>query len=256
LLATLGLDKGHVNGKVMKPTSPMRLSNPLEFVVRTPEGTSVTEYQLLRLYEKGNRREFRAMTGGILHVSGGAERTALTFNAEKIAARTWRIRLDTLPRGEYGLLPPGVMSSSIGSSGKMYTFSIVEQEYPHGSSRYQTQPVADVPTPIESNQGAQESHGYIGASSDQNPTARHDGVVLSRVIAGGPADHAGIKPGDVILAVNGRFLYTSAELNREISSVAPGTRIAVRYMRRFTICDAYLVVGEAEATHDVMPGQN
>ena len=59
----------------LRVTSPVRLSNPLELMVRAPDGTSVTEYQLLRLYEKGNRREFRAMTGGILHVCGGAERT-------------------------------------------------------------------------------------------------------------------------------------------------------------------------------------
>jgi len=240
----------------MKPTSPMRLSNPLEFVVRTPEGTSVTEYQLLRLYEKGNRREFRAMTGGILHVSGGAERTALAFNAEKIAARTWRIRLDTLPRGEYGLLPPGVMSSSIGSSGKMYTFSVVEQEYPHESSRSQTQPIADAPPPVAGSQGVQHGEGSIGASSEQNPTVRHDGVVLSQVTSGGPADQAGIKPGDVILAINGRFLYTSAELNQDIGNTAPGTKIAVRYMRRFTIFDTFLVVGEGESTHAVVQGQN
>jgi len=254
-LATLGLDKGHVNGKVMRPKSPVRLSNPLEFVVRTPEGTSVTEYQLLRLYEKGNRREFRAMTGGILHVSGGAERTAITFNAEKIAARTWRIRLEALPSGEYGILPPGVMSSSIGSSGKMYTFGIIEQEYPRGSDRSQNQTVADTPTPTARNQDVHHRVGSIGAWSDENPTVRHDGVVLSRVASGGPADQAGIKPGDVILAVNGRFLYTSAELNQEINSIAPGTRIAVRYQRRATIYDTSLVV-EIESPHDATIGQN
>lgn len=256
-LATLGLDKGHVNGKVIKSTSPVRLSNPLEFVVRTPEGTSVTEYQLLRLYEKRNRREFRVMTGGILHVSGGAERTAMTFSAEKIAARTWRIRLDTLPKGEYGILPPGVMSSSIGSSGKMYTFSVGEQEYSRGPVVSQSRSGADAPPPTDSRPGVQHSESSIGAWSDQNPTVRHDGVVLSRVAAGGPADQAGIKPGDVILAVHGRFLYTSADLNQEIGNTAPGTKIAVRYMRRFTIHDAFLVVGEAEPTPQAgVLGQN
>jgi hypothetical protein len=49
------------------------------FIIKTPEGTSATEYQLLQLCERENRREFRAMTGGVIHSSGGAERNALSF---------------------------------------------------------------------------------------------------------------------------------------------------------------------------------
>jgi hypothetical protein len=124
--ATLGFDKQHVNGKVMGPQSPTRLSNPVELIIRTVEGTSATEFQLLRLYKKENRREFRSVTGGVLHSTGDAERTRLPMNVEKIADRTWRVRLDRLSTGEYGILPPGISSASIGASGKIYSFSIVE----------------------------------------------------------------------------------------------------------------------------------
>jgi hypothetical protein len=124
--ATLGLDKQHINGKVMGPHSSTRLTNPLEIVIRTMEGTSATEYQLLSLYQKVNRREFRSVTGGVLHMAGDAERTRLAIKPEKIADRTWRIRLDRLSPGEYGLLPPGVSSASIGASGKIFSFAIVE----------------------------------------------------------------------------------------------------------------------------------
>lgn len=125
-LATLGITKGHVNGKVMGENSQLRLAAPVEFIIKTVEGTSVTEYQLLKLYKKSNRREFRALTGGVFHASGGAERTALQFNSEKIGNRTWRIRLDRLGTGEYGFLPPGVSSASLSASGKIYTFTILE----------------------------------------------------------------------------------------------------------------------------------
>ena len=87
-IATQGLTKGHTNGKVMKPKSAVQAPNPLEFIIKTPEGTSATEYQLLKLDEKGNRREFRATTGGIIHASGGAEKNALEFTPEKITSRT------------------------------------------------------------------------------------------------------------------------------------------------------------------------
>lgn len=125
-MATMGLDKGHVNGKVMNPKSQLQIPNPVEFIIKTPEGTSVTEYQLLRLDEHDNRREFRAMTGGVIHASGGAERNAVTFNSDKIASRVWRVKIEALEKGEYGFLPPGVQSASLSSSGKIYTFGVTE----------------------------------------------------------------------------------------------------------------------------------
>ncbi len=125
-IATQGLTKGHTNGKIMKPKSTIQVTGPLEFIIKAPEGTSVTEYQLLKLDEKGNRREFRAMTGGIIHASSGSEKNAHEFAPEKIASRTWRIKLADLKKGEYGFLPPGVSSQSISSSGKIYTFGVME----------------------------------------------------------------------------------------------------------------------------------
>jgi hypothetical protein len=125
-VATLGLDKGHVNGKVMNAKSPLQLARPVIFIIKTPEGTSATEYQLLQLDEKENRREFRATTGGVIHSSGGAERNALSFAPEKVGDRVWRIVLKGVAKGEYGFLPPGVSSASLSASGKMYTFGVIE----------------------------------------------------------------------------------------------------------------------------------
>ncbi len=124
--ATQGLTKGHTNGKVMGPKSAVQGPNPFEFIIKAPEGTSVTEYQLLRLDEKGNRREFRAFTGGIIHASSGSEKNTVEFTSEKIASRTWRVKLADLKKGEYGFLPPGMSSQSISSSGKIYSFGVIE----------------------------------------------------------------------------------------------------------------------------------
>jgi hypothetical protein len=125
-MATGGITKGHVNGKIMSPRSPLQLPTPVEFYIKTPEGTGVTEYQLLRLDQHDNRREFRAMTGGIIHASGGAERNAVKFEPEKVGNRVWRIVLKDLKKGEYGFLPPGVSSASLSSSGKIYSFGVTE----------------------------------------------------------------------------------------------------------------------------------
>ena len=125
-IGTAGLTKGHVNGKVMNPKSQLQVATPVEICIKTAEGTAVTEYQLLRLDQHGNRREFRAMTGGIFHASGGAERNAVQFETEKLGNRIWRIVLKDLKKGEYGFLPPGVSSASLSSSGKIYTLGIIE----------------------------------------------------------------------------------------------------------------------------------
>jgi len=124
--ATNGLTKGHVNGTVQGPKSALQIATDAEFIIKCPEGTAPTEYQLLRLDMKNDRREFRSVTGGIIHASGGAEKNAEKFDYEKIAARVFRIKLPPLKKGEFGILPPGTTSGNVASSGKIYTFGIIE----------------------------------------------------------------------------------------------------------------------------------
>jgi hypothetical protein len=62
------------------------------------------------------------MTGGVLHVSGGATRALLTFEGKKIAPRTFEITLPSLGTGDYGLLPPASTdpNASSGRIGKIF----------------------------------------------------------------------------------------------------------------------------------------
>jgi hypothetical protein len=137
---TLGLDRGHINGTVNRPhsrldltwaggmtSSFMGVAVPLEFYIRCAEGDSASEYQLLHFWEKSNRREFRTVTGGILHESGGAQNNVVDFTFDKVASRTYKIDLANLSVGEYGFLAPGTTASlNAASQGKVYTFRIVE----------------------------------------------------------------------------------------------------------------------------------
>lgn len=132
--------RGHLNGVVAGPHSKLRLGTPLEFIVRCPENVDVGEYQLLKLDEKKDRREFRAVTGGFIHASGGTEKNAIPFRVVKAAPRTYKIELPALKQGEYGFLAPGGgQYGSIGGgvsggmvtqgwsySAKMYTFTVIE----------------------------------------------------------------------------------------------------------------------------------
>jgi len=211
--ATLFIVKGDKNGKVMRSKSPTQETNPLEFLIKTLEGTSVEEYQLLRLHEKSNRREFRNVTGGILHISGGAQRDEVAFQPEKIGNRTWKIVMRNLANGEYGFLPPGVQSASISASGKMYTFGVVAENRAQASRNIpQSRDSAEESIATHEAPPSQAvAQATIGASCDDNPTLRHDGITLSHVVAGGPADQAGIRAGDVVLAINDHYLFTGQE---------------------------------------------
>ena len=238
---TLSIVKGDLNGKVAKPRSPLQATSPLEFLIKTVEGTSVTEYQLLRLHEKGDRREFRSVTGGVLHQSGGALRDELPFDSQKIGTSLWRVRLGNLPIGEYGFLAPAISSVSISASGKMYTFGVTVDS-PTQSSWNQGQT-----RQIDISESTEQvfSAATIGVFAEGNPTVRHDGVILSSVVHDGPADRAGIRAGDVLLAVDGHYLFTIEELTREIHRHKPGTEVTVRYRRYTTINASTVLVATA-----------
>jgi hypothetical protein len=128
-VATLAIVKGDVNGHVNGQHSPNAVTSaPIRILVYAPDGDAITEYQLLRLREQSHSREFRTVTGGVLHVSGGATRDVVPFESRKVAPRTYEINLPTLQPGEYGLLPPasGDATGRTGRIGKIYSFRVME----------------------------------------------------------------------------------------------------------------------------------
>ena len=127
-MATVGVVKGDVNGHIPGPHSRNSVTRPIEVLIYTPEGVAITEYQLLHLRENSSNREFRTVTGGVMHVSGGATRDVVPFEGKRISPRTYKVLLpSSLGTGEFGFLPPGGnMSSTNTSLGKIYTFRVLE----------------------------------------------------------------------------------------------------------------------------------
>jgi serine protease Do len=58
-----------------------------------------------------------------------------------------------------------------------------------------------------------------------------EGALVSSVEKGGPAEHAGIQSGDVILKLNGQLLKDSTELPVQIAAIAPGTSVDLEVWR-------------------------
>jgi Do/DeqQ family serine protease len=57
------------------------------------------------------------------------------------------------------------------------------------------------------------------------------GVLINSVVAGGPAEKAGLKTGDVILQVNGKEVNDSNVLRNTIAQTAPGTSVTFTIIR-------------------------
>ena len=128
--ATQGIVKGDVNGRLSGPTSSTKMRSPLEFLIKAPEGVEGTDFQLVHMHAKSDAREFRTVTGGVFHASGGSTRDAVKFEQNKIAKRTYKVTFpdsEKLTTGEYAFLAPGITSSTAsGSTGKAYTFHFLE----------------------------------------------------------------------------------------------------------------------------------
>jgi serine protease Do len=58
-----------------------------------------------------------------------------------------------------------------------------------------------------------------------------DGALVSAVSPGGAADKAGMEPGDVIVAYNGKAIKNSNELVSMVTATRPGTSVPVRLVR-------------------------
>jgi hypothetical protein len=126
VIGTAGFTKGEIDGHIDGAHSELTLKFPAMLAVYVPEGSDMGQYQLVRLHVKRGSREFRSVTGGLLHASGGAKHDAVDFDADKIAPGVYQIKLQIyLGAGEYGLLPPGAYNNSgRGSNGKIYTLGI------------------------------------------------------------------------------------------------------------------------------------
>jgi hypothetical protein len=124
-----GIVKPDLNGHLTGPTSKLNLNTPVEFAIYVFEGQAAGNYQLLHLHTHKDGREFRSVTGGVFHESGGAQRDTVDFTSKKVAPRTYIVTIPgKLEPGEYGFLPPGTMNTgrNLASSGDMYTFTLVE----------------------------------------------------------------------------------------------------------------------------------
>jgi putative serine protease PepD len=84
----------------------------------------------------------------------------------------------------------------------------------------------------------------IGVTLDTRYTG--EGAKVSEVTADGPAEAAGIRPGDIITGVNGRTTLDATELVVAVRSYAPGDVVEVAYDRNGREANASVTLGASE----------
>jgi serine protease Do len=80
--------------------------------------------------------------------------------------------------------------------------------------------------------------------ADSFGLSKAQGAAVNAVEKGGPAEKAGIEPGDVILKFDGKAIVNSSDLPRIVGSTRPGSRVMVQVWRKGSSRDLPVVVGE------------
>jgi serine protease Do len=73
-----------------------------------------------------------------------------------------------------------------------------------------------------------------------------NGVLVKQVQPDGPADKAGIKPGDIITTVDGRSIKDGDDLVNEIAGRRPGSTIRLGYVREGKPMDTTVTIGDRD----------
>ena len=82
--------------------------------------------------------------------------------------------------------------------------------------------------------------GWIGIESqditpelaDSFGLAKRSGAIIAGVVRGGPADRAGILPGDILVAVGGEPVADTSEMLNLIAQLAPGAKAQMTILRK------------------------
>ncbi|HHL4079325.1 MULTISPECIES: Do family serine endopeptidase [Burkholderia] len=70
------------------------------------------------------------------------------------------------------------------------------------------------------------------------------GAIVAGVLQGGPADKAGIKPGDILVSVNSEEITDTTKLLNVVAQIKPGTPTKVHVVRKGKQFDVNVVIGK------------
>jgi serine protease DegQ len=97
--------------------------------------------------------------------------------------------------------------------------------------------------------------GWLGAEYGDAPILPGDlpanaarGVALTQVWPGGPADQAGLQPGDLLLQLDGRDIVDQTDLRQREAALEPGTRVSIAGLRAGVPFTTQMVLTQRQPT--------
>lgn len=81
----------------------------------------------------------------------------------------------------------------------------------------------------------------------------NEGAVIAGLVRGGPAEKAGVRVGDILVAVNGLAVKNTTTMLDMIAKLAPGTTTNFRFVRDNKRIDIMIVVGKRPRPQESQP---
>lgn len=123
-------------------------------------------------------------------------------------------------------------------------------------------PVTTVKTVMDSiiNTG-QVVRGYIGVEpQDITPELAESfgletksGAIIAGVVRGGPADRAGMKPGDILVALDNKPVVDTTDMLNQIAQLTPGDKTSITVMRKNERSALNVTIGKRPRTRQIEP---
>jgi putative serine protease PepD len=79
-------------------------------------------------------------------------------------------------------------------------------------------------------QGKQVKTGYLGVAMGA-PTGGQDGALVQEVTSGSPAAKAGLRPGDLVVAIDGQAVADPSEMSARVRAHKPGDKVTLKVVR-------------------------
>ena len=110
-------------------------------------------------------------------------------------------------------------------------------------------------------QSGSVTRGWVGVEvQDMTPELAEsfnlksaEGALIAGVLKGGPADAGGVRPGDILLAVNGNKVSNSATLLNLIAALKPGDNTQLTVLRKQQSLDLKIQVGRRPMQRTLEP---
>lgn len=96
------------------------------------------------------------------------------------------------------------------------------------------------------------TRGWIGVEpQDMTPEIAEsfgleakEGALIAAVVQGGPADKAGVRPGDILVTVDGQHIADSTALLNAVAQLKPGAAAKMQVMRRGKQAELTVMIGK------------